>query len=202
MTSPYYKTFSNFAGGTHFSGTIDFRNLGLFAEGFPQAARDEITRLLKDAQELSLQTIHMMLKKAQSANRNPVRFNYHDKHSRGTGRSSSLKYSGIVGSGGGVFDKIANSIRTTIETKSDNVRVGTFSDPYPSGAIGHRGGKIARIHEQGTGPFFTGAHSRGGGFMHAGFRKIGYMEEGERAQEQYVRNNLDRYLKRLTPGGV
>lgn len=201
MSDPYYSRFSRFGGGSHFSGVIDFRNLGIFAEGFKEESRMAIYRLLLDGADLAHGTIYRILKGHASSNPNPVRFNYHDKYSKTTGASSSGKYSKIAGSGGDPFSKIADSITRSQELTDDTARVGLYSNPYPAGVMGTRGGKIARIYERGTGAFWTGAHQSGGGFWHEGFPALNYMAQGEAAMKEYIENNLDRVLKGLAPGG-
>ena len=82
-------------------------------------------------------------------------------------------------------------------------RISVYSDPYPSGVVGRRGGgKLARMYEQGTDSFQTGQNrSGGGGFTHRGFPALHTMEHiGAHISEGFI----DRFLssaQKVAPNG-
>ena len=99
--------------------------------------------------------------------------------------------------------KIADSLKWRHSKSGTEHRVSVFSDPFPGGVEGSRGGKIARYYEEGTGSFFTGRNrSGGGGFTHRGFPALKYMEQiGLDISEGFIDEFL-REAKKLAPNGM
>ena len=101
--------------------------------------------------------------------------------------------------------KIANSLRSRFvgNKNSGQQRISVFSNPYPQGITGSRGGKIAQYFEDGTGKFFTGRNRHGkGGFVHDGFPALKYMEGiGLGISDQFIERFSLKAESQLRPGG-
>ena len=101
-----------------------------------------------------------------------------------------------------VEDVIAKALRHRFSMEGGEGRISVYSDPYPTGAEGSRGGKVARYYEDGRSDFFTGVNRQGGGgFMHKGFPALQTMQKiGVYISEGFI----DRFLKKahkVAPGG-
>jgi len=101
--------------------------------------------------------------------------------------------------------KIANSLKAnfTGNKTSGQQRISVFSNPYPQGVLGSRGGKIAQYYEDGTGKFFTGRNRHGkGGFTHQGFPALKYMQGiGMGISSGFIERFSLKAETQLRPGG-
>ena len=86
-------------------------------------------------------------------------------------------------------------------TERDNEsRLSIFSDPFPMGAKGSRGGRIAQYLQEGVAPFY--AISNGKYFRHRGFPALDYMGEMARFIRDTFKDVAERKLEsNLRPGG-
>lgn len=97
-----------------------------------------------------------------------------------------------------VLDSLKHRVSET--KRESESRLSVFSDPFPSGAKGSRGGRIALFLQEGVAPFV--AVSRGKIFNHDGFPRLDYM--GEMAN--YIRDTFKGVAEKkleqnLRPGG-
>lgn len=98
-----------------------------------------------------------------------------------------------------VFDSLKHRLSATDEHET---RLSVYSDPYPSGARGSRGGRIAQYLQEGVASY-TGTNPKGFYFIHKGFPALDYMGR----MNDYITRNFKQAAtgaleRNLRPGGV
>lgn len=98
-----------------------------------------------------------------------------------------------------VWDSLKHRISETDENES---RLSVFSDPYPQGVKGSRGGRIAQYLQEGVASY-VGTNPKGFYFIHKGFPALDYMGRmNDYITQQFKSAASGRLERNLRPGGV
>jgi hypothetical protein len=188
---------SNWGHGTQWSLKTDWRELFQYLQRLEKEMPQVLGETLKQLADEGIARQQARLKRIAN-NRGPSK-SFHT--SRGNVRE--VYYEWV--SKQKAETKIANSLRSRFvgNKNSGQQRISVFSDPYPQGVLGNRGGKIAQYFEDGTGKFFTGRNRHGkGGFVHDGFPALRYMEGiGFNISENFIERFSLKAESQLRPGG-
>jgi len=166
---------------TQFSLRFDDRELQYYLDKLGPEMNKQMEYILDT---LAQQAISKQIMRIMKHNPHPVQFEERDKPKATMG------------------EIVANSLRHRISESGQNeTRLSIFSEPYPSGAKGSRGGRIAQYLQEGVAPF-TAITPAGQYFQHIGFPALDYMGEMNNEISMRFREIAEGHLeKNLKPNG-
>ena len=104
----------------------------------------------------------------------------------------------------GMGQVVADSLKRRISDPGDinMTRLSIYSEPYPSGVKGSRGGRIAQYLQEGVAPFKAYNPYYKANFIHRGFPRLDYMGEiAQHIQDSFQQIAEKKFERNLRPGG-